>query len=431
MIFLSLGSNQGNRLNNLRNAIELLKSVVSDIKCSIVLETKAILRDECCCEEWDKPYLNMIISCNTTLSPQDLLSAIKNIEKSLGREDDYAKWSPRPMDIDILLYQNQIINTPDIKIPHLELLNRPFFVHLLATMNPTLRHPITNTTFSEIAHLNNYSNSCFIKSLCLYPKLVGVVNVTPDSFSDGGLYHNHSRAITQTIKLDTDGAYIIELGAQSTRPNANVSHDNELERLEPILKGMKEHIKTHDIKISIDSFRPETILRLISKYKIDWINDVTGALDANTLKIIASNSIKIVIMHSVTVPPKNSACIDPNTNPIEYINNWAEGTVERLIKCGFSTSDIILDPGIGFGKTSYQNIALLRHAYELKKFGCEILIGHSRKSYINSFYRSEPIARDLETIAASDVLYNKHIDYLRVHNVVDHQRFFVARQILS
>jgi dihydropteroate synthase len=97
-----------------------------------------------------------------------------------------------------------------------------------------------------------------------------------------------------------------------------------------------------------------------------------------------------------------------------------------LEKCGFSKNNIIIDPGIGFGKSVYQNISLLKNIYHLKKFGCEVLIGHSRKSYVSSFSRSEAKERDLETIAISGMLAHQDVDYLRVHNVREHQRFFVA-----
>ena len=104
--------------------------------------------------------------------------------------------------------------------------------------------------------------------------------------------------------------------------------------------------------------------------------------------------------------------------------------IEKLISLGFSLDQIIIDPGLGFAKSPYQNLSLLKNIRLLKKLPCQILVGHSRKSYINSFSQASILERDLETIAISQALHNLKIDYLRVHNVVDHQRFFVATSIL-
>ncbi len=135
-------------------------------------------------------------------------------------------------------------------------------------------------------------------------------------------------------------------------------------------------------------------------------------------------------MHSLSIPPYRDNIIPGDTDPIDIINNWAEKSISRLLTLGFDQSSIIIDPGIGFGKSLYQNIWLLCNIEALRSFGCKVLVGHSRKSFISSFSTEPVFTRDLETIALSSALHNK-VDFLRVHNVRDHMRFFVAQTALQ
>ncbi|WP_087740671.1 MULTISPECIES: dihydropteroate synthase [unclassified Wolbachia] len=150
----------------------------------------------------------------------------------------------------------------------------------------------------------------------------------------------------------------------------------------------------------------------------------------NTLKEVASSGCSVVIMHSLSIPPHKDNIIPHDIDPIDIINNWAEESINRLLALGFDESSIIIDPGIGFGKSMYQNIQILRSIETLQNFGCKVLVGHSRKSFISSFSIESPSNRDLETIAISAILQNK-VDFLRVHNVRDHMRFFVAQAVLK
>lgn len=226
MVYISLGSNLGNRINNLRIAAAfLLQRCLHNSTCSIVLETEAILPENAPVE-WNKPFLNMIVSGETELSPGELLAALKSIETEMGRPEIYELWSPRIIDLDILLWDKLEINSPDLKIPHPELVNRPFLQHLLALMGVK-------------AWQNVQSTNLFNKSFVLSPQLVGVVNVTHDSFSDGGNFSQTDKAIQQVLKLAADGASIIEIGAQSTRPGAVIAGpDQEYNKLTPVLDNI-------------------------------------------------------------------------------------------------------------------------------------------------------------------------------------------------
>lgn len=415
MIYLSIGSNIGNRRTNLANAVSLLKKrIFKNLKCSIILETECILLPGSP-KEWDMPFLNMVVWGECNISPEKLLQAIKKIEHEMGRPKVYEKWAPRIIDIDILFFNDITIDTPTLKIPHPEIHNRPFLQHLLSLSG----HSKLTASTSEV----------FLKSFTLAPKLVGIINVTPDSFSDGGIYLNADNAVARAIEMSNDGAEIIEIGAQSTRPGAKIlPPDQEYDRLQPALEGLKN--QKNLIEISVDSFCPIVIKRILQEYQVDWINDVKGDLDDSTLRLIADHNCGIILMHSLCVPPTKELIIDPNLDPIDVILNWGQANLKKLHSLGFSNDKIILDPGLGFSKSIYQNIQIIQNIDKLNNLGCKIMVGHSRKSFMTAFTNQAASERDIETIAISAALQNK-VDYLRVHNVRDHMRFFVAQNCLN
>ena len=416
MIYLSIGSNIGNRRKNLANAVFFLKNrIFKNLKCSIILETECILLPESP-KEWDMPFLNMIVWGECDLSPENLLKAIKEIEHEMGRPKFYEKWAPRIIDIDILFFNNITIDTPTLKIPHPEIHNRPFLQHLLSLSGHS---KFTSSTHPEV----------FLKSFTLAPKLVGIINVTPDSFSDGGIYLDADNAVARAIEMANEGADIIEIGAQSTRPGAKIlALDQEYDRLKPVLAGLRN--QKNLIEISIDSFCPIVIKKVLKEYQVDWINDVKGDLDDSTLRLIADHNCGIILMHSLSVPPTKDLIIDPNLDPIDVILNWGEAKLKKLHSLGFNSDKIILDPGLGFSKSIYQNMQIIQNVSNLKNLGCKIMVGHSRKSFMAAFTNQAASKRDIETIAISAALKNK-VDYLRVHNVRDHMRFFVAQNCLN
>lgn len=248
-------------------------------------------------------------------------------------------------------------------------------------------------------------------------KIVGILNITPDSFSDGGKYMNHDDAINYANSLIEDGANIIDIGAESTRPNGtSITATQEQVRLENILPEISKIAREHNVKISLDSRHKDTILKFIDY--IDIINDVSG-LDDMAIVEIASRSQKYVIaMHSLTIP------VDPNVNmlndnPIEEIYNWAEDKINFLTSNNIH--NIIIDPGIGFGKKPIQSWNIINNISKLKKLFYPILIGHSRKRFLktklstsdkNNLYKLDNITSQI-----SMKLVKNGIDYLRVHNV--------------
>lgn len=418
MIFIALGSNLGNRLCNLWKAVSLLKQhCLEYVQCSIILETEAIL-PEGAPLDWNKPYLNMIVSGETKLSPDELLKSLLGIENVMGRIRDNKKWSPRVIDLDILFYHDLKLNSPHLIIPHPEINNRDFLCHLLSSMR---------VSFFK----NQIFKNSFLKTFTLFPRLVGILNLTQDSFSDGGKFCQIDRAITHAMQLSEDGASIIDIGAQSTRPGAIIySWEEEYAKLKEVLDELNPLLNDGTLQISIDTFQLPIIKKLITKYKISWINDVTGNLDNDTLRIIANYGCKLCIMHSLGIPPSKDNVLPLNSNPIDLILEWGKLSIDRLVDLGFPLENIILDPGIGFGKTAWQNIDLLKCVKQLKELGVLTLVGHSRKSYMEVFCKKQPEERDVETISASLFLKEK-VDFLRVHNVRDHMRALVMQKMLE
>ena len=419
-VYIALGSNLGNRLQNLRLAVDALTHLLKNVRTSVVLETEALLLPGSP-KEWNLAYYNMIVSGQTDLSPVALLEQLQAIEIQLGRMKDHSQWGPRTIDLDILLYNDLILDTETLKIPHVELKNRDFLLHLMALLSPDLKHPELKLSFETLAQkVLKETGTHFHKTFILNPQLVGIVNITPDSFSDGGHFFQPEAALQHCYELIEAGASVLDLGAQSTRPGALLlTVEEEWKRLEPILK----QLDLNKIAISIDTYQDIIVERLLKQFPITWINDVSGRLQASTLRLIADSGCKLCTMHALHVPPIPGEHLE---NPLQNLKEWCAQQIEHLTNCGFALENIILDPGIGFGKSPYQTGPLLKQIEDLRQQGCQILIGHSRKSYLNLFGEHDAADRDVETLAISNYLKDK-VDYLRVHNVDLHQRFFAAQ----
>lgn len=368
--------------------------------------------------------------CQTSLSPNDLLVSLKQIEKLLGRDLNAPRWSPRVIDLDILAWDHEVILKEALIIPHQALIQRPFLMQLMASLQPKWYYPATDSIYSnlcldEILHRHVKKDNHLLQALAPFPHLVGIVNVTPDSFSDRGCYFDSQKALKRIQDLTSQGAAVIDIGAQSTRPGAKpISFFEEWERLEPIFKYLSHDLAPQLAKpfISLDSYHLEIIQRALELYPIDWINDVHGNEDEGFLNFISKTTCKIVINHSLGIPPSQQSVLPFNKNPIECIYEWSQKKIELFKVYGIEKDRIILDPGIGFGKTASQSFALLRDIKYLKKLGCEILVGHSRKSFLDFSSTKHYSERDIETSGISHHLYRQGVDYLRVHNIELHHR---------
>ncbi len=240
---------------------------------------------------------------------------------------------------------------------------------------------------------------------------MGVLNITPDSFSDGGRYLDAGAALAQAKKMIADGAAIIDVGAESTRPYRGmqpVPTAEELARLSPVLAD----VVALGTPVSIDTMKAE-VARSALQLGVAMLNDVWGLQrDAGMAGVAAEHNVPIVLMH-------NREAADPAIDVMEDIAAFFERSLAIAAKAGIRKSNIILDPGIGFGKTAPQSMTALAHLAELSVFGCPILVGASRKRFIASVSPSEPQGRLGGSIAAHLIAAEHGAKIIRAHDVAE------------
>jgi len=245
--------------------------------------------------------------------------------------------------------------------------------------------------------------------------IMGILNVTPDSFSDGGEYNELQKAVNQALVMVKDGADIIDIGGQSTRPGAlEVTLEEELNRVIPVIKAIRE--KT-DIPISIDTTRAEVAQRAIAS-GADIINDISGAtFDPDMLDTVARLQVPIIMMH-IRGNPQTMQTMTDYQDLIAEIEEFFFDRIAQCVQKGISKSNIIIDPGIGFAKNYQQNIDILNNIKRLKNLGFPMLIGTSRKSFIGKILnQNDPAKRVWGTGATCYHAISQGSDILRVHDV--------------
>ncbi len=250
-------------------------------------------------------------------------------------------------------------------------------------------------------------------------KIVGILNLTDNSFSDGGIYNNFDSAIKHIYEMMEDGADIIDIGAESTKPYSEpVSAESQIERIEPILKYLQD--KDIKIPISIDT-RSSLVAARVLNYGVSIINDVSGLdFDKQMINVIADNSTKVVIQHSQGTP-ENMQDNPQYKNVIDDVYLSLNNKIKYAINKGIKKENIILDVGIGFGKTQEQNFELIKRINEFKSLGCELMLGISRKSFLGMKDASND-EKDIYTLALNTLAIERKVDYIRVHNVKLHRK---------
>ncbi len=437
MIYLGLGSNLGHRAGNLRRAVQLLGRVIEVSAVSPMYRTPPWGVTE------QPDFLNMCVAGESALDPAALLLAVKAIEQQMGREQT-VRWGPRLIDIDILLAGDQIIETEvdgrTLTIPHPRIAERAFVLMPLAAIAPDVVHPThQQTIISLLAQTNTdditpYAplttrNSRFDWSSRTY--IMGILNVTPDSFSGDGTGSNVALALRQTAAHLANGADIIDIGGESTRPNGEpVTAAMEQARVLPIITAVRREFA--DVPISIDTYRAETA-RLALAAGADWVNDIWGLQhDAPTMaETVAQAGCPVVIMHN----GRNRPRLDKEDGAGGYygyfhyddllgeVKQELQDSVDLALAAGVQHEQIILDPGIGFGKTAGQNLTLLNRLDELQTLNYPILLGASRKGFIGHLLGGVPADQRVAGTVATTVLgIDRGADIVRVHDVKENGR---------
>ena len=244
-----------------------------------------------------------------------------------------------------------------------------------------------------------------------YPAVMGVLNITPDSFSDGGAFIAPESALAQARRMISEGADIIDIGAESTRPyggSERVSAEEELRRLQPVFS----EVVALGVPVSIDSMKSAVVAWALDR-GATIANDVWGLQrDAGMARLLAERKLPVIIMH-------NRDTADPAIDIMKDIAGFFARSLEIAAKAGIATGQIVLDPGIGFGKTPEQSMTALARLNELRAFGLPILVGASRKRFISTVSPSEPQQRLGGSIAAHLTAAQNGAKIIRTHDVAE------------
>jgi dihydropteroate synthase len=246
------------------------------------------------------------------------------------------------------------------------------------------------------------------------PHVMGIVNVTPDSFSDGGNYASTEKAIAHALALVADGADILDIGGESTRPGAvAVSLDEELRRIVPVIEQLSK--LTH-VPLSIDTYKPE-VMRAAIAAGADIVNDVRALQEAGTLEIVANSNVGVCLMHMQGTPQtmqQDPSYADVVAEVIEFLRLRQVSANQA----GISNDRILLDPGFGFGKRTSHNIALIQQLEQIGHLGQPILVGLSRKSVLGQIIGADDVNVRLHaSLAASVIAAMQGAKIIRVHDV--------------
>ncbi|MFO1134076.1 MAG: dihydropteroate synthase [Rhodoblastus sp.] len=243
--------------------------------------------------------------------------------------------------------------------------------------------------------------------------LMGILNVTPDSFSDGGKFVGRDAAIAQARKLAADGADIIDVGAESTRPgHTPVAADEEIRRLAPLLDALLAEV---DAPFSIDTYKAETARYAVER-GVCVVNDVWGLQrDPAMADTVSETGAAVVVMH-------NRESVDPALDIADDMKRFFDHSLDLARRAGILRAHVMLDPGIGFGKTKAQNLAALRATDRLAtEYGLPVLIGVSRKSLFGLLLGAAVDARLIGTISANLATFARGARIFRVHDVAEHR----------
>lgn len=381
---------------------------------------------------------------------------MREIEKDLGREKSFQN-GPRSIDLDILLYSNRIVEDEHLSIPHKRIMEREFVLKPLCEYDLSSNDPwqiranknslIPNQSLPNTDGVSNFkillsrltkSNSSLSPIVSLSPKtrpilsqsptrpthIMAIMNLTPDSFSDGGLHGIAPSSLLPTLKTYLSaGASIIDVGGQSTRPGApQVSSDEEISRVLPVIQFIRSHPIFDRIAISVDTYRASVAeAAVIAGANI--VNDVSaGQMDQNMLSTVAKLGCTVILMHMRGTPETMTAQTTYPAGVLEGVAAELRERVREAEEAGIRRWRIMLDPGIGFAKNQAQNLELLRRFAELRDskalVGLPWVVGASRKKFIGTITGVKtPSERAWGTASTVVAAIQGGADIVRVHDV--------------
>ena len=257
---------------------------------------------------------------------------------------------------------------------------------------------------------------------------MGILNVTPDSFSDGGEASDLDAAVKKGLQLVEDGADIIDVGGESTRPGANpVTVEEELNRVIPTIKALSTQTQ---IPISIDTTKAEVARQALQAGAI-IINDISGLrFDPQMIPLAASTQAGIICMH-IQGTPQTMQDHPEYQNVVSDLKTWFGERFQKLLDSGIERDHIVIDPGVGFGKTAEHNLEILSQIRSFKELGFPVLIGHSRKRFLSKLLNRSVEERLAGTVGVSIALASQAVDILRLHDVAANRDALSAWDAIS
>jgi len=275
----------------------------------------------------------------------------------------------------------------------------------------TLR-PIPAPMSNEITRTWRFGPHCW--QMGAFPRLMGIVNVTPDSFSDGGQWETTATALEQALRLAEAGADILDIGGESTRPGAQpVSPEEELHRVIPVIEQLTRQTP---VPISIDTTKAVVADAALQAGAV-IVNDISGlTFDPRMPEVCAASNCGVIVMHIQGTP--QTMQLNPRyDDAVREIRDWLRDRCDTLIQQGIGAERLMIDPGIGFGKTAQHNLEILSHINEFRSGQRPVLIGHSRKGFLKKLIGRNVDERLAGTIGVSIALADQHVDMLRVHDI--------------
>lgn len=260
--------------------------------------------------------------------------------------------------------------------------------------------------------------------------IMGILNITPDSFSDGGKYFDEDillqKIIVDAVAMEREGADFIDVGGESTRPGSRkISADEEIKRVIPVISEIKKHIS---IPISIDTYKSEVADEALKTGAV-IVNDISGfQFDSKMAEVTKKHNASCILMH-IKGTPQNMQINPVYDDLVLEIKEYLCNSISIAKNTGIE--QIIIDPGIGFGKTFYHNIEIIKRIGEFKSIGYPILLGLSKKRFINEIYKSNTEERNVGTLSANVVSIINGANIFRVHNVLENKRAAITADVLK
>lgn len=483
-VYVAFGSNEGEQLKNINEALDLLHQ-----HPQIKLESTLALYVSKPMYHLDQPdFYNGVVKLSVTdMNPHEVLDFLKEIEyEQLKRTKEFEN-GPRSIDLDLILFDKALVNTPRLTVPHKAMLDRTFVLQpLCELLPPDFIHPVTaESIHTHLARLLHQTADVSVQESCKLIQLVptahgrllefnrdglsptmlmGVFNVTPDLFSDGGERFNLDK--TEILKtahyMKDQGATIIDVGGVSTRPGSTApSVEDELSRVVEVIEAIRLDRTLDKIFISVDTYRVQVAEKAIAA-GADIINDISmGLFDKDMFAFVARSGCGYVMNHTRGTPATMSKMTVYDANPtpetvVEYFIDEKNGLLNPLpdstqnllggvcreistqvlaaLQKGVRKWQLIVDPGIGFAKNGKQNLALIRHCSRVKRYaqwntdmnsyvsfhGMALLMGTSRKKFLGEITNTpQPADRAVPTAASIVACIEQGTDVVRVHDLIE------------